>query len=66
MRNLLNTLRRELAMPLLRRVGTALAAYLVGAGVASDDATAIVTGLIAVAGILMDLAFSYLDRKGGQ
>lgn len=53
----------EIAEPLFRRLGTGLGAYLVGLGVAREDATVIVSGAVALAGIVMDLVWSHLERK---
>ena len=56
----------ELLKPALRRLGTALGAYLVGAGVAADTVDLIVGGVLAAIGVAFDLFMSNRDRKGGE
>lgn len=53
----------QIAKPILRRVGTVVAAYLVAKEVPQDVIDQIVTGLIALGLVGVDLAFSYLNRQ---
>ena len=53
----------NIADPLLRRIGTGAAAYLVGIGVATETASLIEAGLIAALGVSIDLVSSYLSRR---
>lgn len=57
----------EIARPLVRRLGTAAGAYLIATGVADDQATLIVNGIVALALLLVDLVNSHVERNfGGQ
>lgn len=58
-----NTILREVILPLCTRAGTALTAYLVGSGIASDLAEQATMGVIALALIATDLIGSHLFRK---
>lgn len=52
----------QLVKPALRRVGTALAAFLAGRGIPDDTISIIVTGAVAAAGVIIDLVASSKDR----
>lgn len=52
----------QLLNPLFRRAGTALTAYLVGAGVVQSDAQAVGLGVAAFAAILLELGLSKKAR----
>lgn len=54
----------EIILPLFRRAGTAFGAYLVGLGVAEDQATLIAAGVTATLGVALDLIVSHYNRKG--
>ncbi|MFV1531183.1 MULTISPECIES: hypothetical protein [unclassified Phaeobacter] len=52
----------EFIQPLLRRVGTAFGTYLVTIGVTQETSNMIVAGIIALGGVLVDLALSHSAR----
>lgn len=54
----------QLALPILRRAGTAIGTLLVANGVTGDTVTQITTGLSAAAFVAVDLLNSYLERRG--
>lgn len=56
------TMFMNLIKPVLRRTGTALTAYLVGAGVATQQAEIIALGAVASGTLVIELALSYRDR----
>lgn len=56
----------QLALPTLRRVGTAFGAYMVGIGVQADVVTQITTGMIALGGVSLDLIMSWLERRNRE
>lgn len=58
-----STITTELLLPLATRAGTAITAYMVGAGVAQTYAEQVVTGLIALGLIALDLVGSHIARK---
>jgi len=60
---MLGILSGEIFEPIIRRLGTASATYLVTVGVHADVANDVKLGIIAVAGITVDLMFSHLARK---
>ncbi|MGK7663610.1 hypothetical protein ACSQ8I_21245 [Marinovum sp. E06] len=53
----------DIADPLLRRMGTAISAALVGYGVAHETSSVIATGTVALCGVAFDLLLSHLNRK---
>lgn len=53
----------EIVKPIIRRVGTAMGATLVGMGVASEQALEIQTAAISLLLVLADLILSSLERK---
>lgn len=54
---------KELAKPLLRRVGSMIAGSLVSIGFATEQAVAFETALIATLMLTVDLVLSHMDRK---
>lgn len=54
---------KELAKPLLRRLGSMIAGSLVSIGIATEQAVAFETALIAVGMLSVDLVLSHMDRK---
>lgn len=54
---------RELAKPIIRRLGTSAAAVLVGMGYASEQTIAVETALTSVGLVLIDLVLSHKARK---
>lgn len=54
---------RDVAQPLVRRVGTMVSAALIGAGVATDTTNTIVAGLVAVCGVGIDLTLARISRR---
>lgn len=64
--SLYTTIVNEIARPLSRRLGTAFSAWMVSTGIADQAANDIVVGLIALGGILADLAASHYDRRKTQ
>lgn len=53
----------EVLDPVTRRLGTAVAAYLVALGVEAQTVDAITLGITAAAGLGIDLLLSHLSRK---
>lgn len=62
MKGLLKIVLGEVIDPITRRLGTALAAYLVALGVQAQTVDAIVLGLTALAGVGVDLLLSHFER----
>lgn len=56
------TLLRSIVRPLIERVGTMVAAYLIARGVDSDAAAQLLNGLTAAALVLFDLVFASFNR----
>lgn len=54
---------RNLARPLLERLGTMLAAYLIARGLDSDAAAQIINGLMAAVLVCFDLVVANTNRK---
>lgn len=54
---------RELAKPIIRRLGTTMAAGLVGMGYAADQTIALETALTSAGLVLIDLFLSHKARK---
>lgn len=54
----------QMALPLMRRAGTAIGTVLVSYGVQGDTVTQITTGLAAASMVTIDLLNSYLERRG--
>ena len=54
---------RELAKPILRRLGTVLGTALLSMGYATEQTVAVETAATSLGLILIDLALSYKDRK---
>jgi len=64
---MLNDLVDIVVLPLARRIGTAAAAVAITYGATEADASAIVAGVVAVAGLAYDLAVSrWSRRKAGR
>lgn len=59
----METLVKELAKPLLRRLGSMLAGALVSVGFATEEAVAFETALLALTMLGIDLVLSHMDRK---
>lgn len=59
----MNTILRGIVRPLLERVGTMIAAYLIARGIDSDLAAQLVNGVIAVAFVVLDLTSSAVNRQ---
>lgn len=53
---------KEIAGPVVRRIGTMLGAYMIASGVADETANVIVAGVIAAIGLAVDLVASHLSR----
>lgn len=62
LRNLTRLVTQDIVAPLTRRLGTAVAAYLVGFGAAHDAAATVAAGVTVAAGLAVDLVLSRLDR----
>ena len=54
---------RELAKPIIRRLGTTIAASLMSLGYAIDQTVQVETALTSAGLVLVDLVLSYKDRK---
>jgi hypothetical protein len=54
---------RELAKPILRRLGTVLGTALLSMGYAAEQTVAVETAATSLGLILIDLVFSYKERK---
>ena len=54
---------RELAKPIIRRLGTTMAASLMSLGYAIDQTVQVETALTSAGLVLVDLVLSYKDRK---
>lgn len=52
----------EILDPIFRRLGTAASAYLIGIGVQAETVNLIVTGMLAAAGLSVDLMLSHKAR----
>ena len=61
--NVFNILLDKVVQPMLRRMGTAFAVYLVTLGVGAEVADQIALGATALAGVGVDLALSAADKK---
>lgn len=61
--SIMEMLVKELAKPLLRRVGSMIAGSLVSIGFATEQAVAFETALIATLMLSVDLVLSHMDRK---
>lgn len=61
--SIMETLVKELAKPLLRRLGSMLAGALVSVGFATEEAVAFETALLALTMLGIDLVLSHMDRK---
>lgn len=59
----MNWIVEQFAKPILRRAGTAVAAYLLAQSVPADTVEIIVNGLTAAALVGADLLLSYKNRK---
>lgn len=57
------TIKINILLPMLGRVGTSTATVLVGYGAHAEYATQVGTGVIALGLIAFDLAVSYLNRQ---
>lgn len=57
------TLLRGIVRPLLERVGTMIAAYLIARGIESDLAAQMVNGAVAVAFVVLDLLTASVNRQ---
>jgi hypothetical protein len=54
---------RELAKPILRRLGTVMGTALLSMGYAAEQTVAVETAATSLGLVLIDLALSYKDRK---
>jgi hypothetical protein len=61
--SIMEMLVKELAKPLLRRVGSMIAGALVSIGFATEQAVAFETAAIALLMVTCDLVLSHMDRK---
>ncbi len=57
---------REITKPILRRVGTAIAAYLAAQSIDANTIELIVNGLSATALVAWDLGWSHFERRKGK
>ncbi len=57
------TLFRGIVRPLVERLGTMLAAYLIARGIDSDMAAQLVNGLIAATLVVLDLVTAAVNRQ---
>ena len=59
----MKTILRNLGRPILERVGTMIAAYLIARGVESDQAALLVNSLMAVAFVVLDMFTAAFNRQ---
>lgn len=58
----MKTIYNDLMLPMVRRLGTGLAGFLVGTGAGATETEQIVTGLIALFAVVADLVASKWNR----
>jgi hypothetical protein len=59
----MKTILRNLGRPILERVGTMIAAYLIARGVESDQAALLVNSLMAACFVVFDMLTSAVNRQ---
>lgn len=59
----MKALLRGIGRPLVERVGTMIAAYLIARGVESDQAALLVNSLVAVCFVVLDMLTSAVNRQ---
>lgn len=59
----MNWIIQQVASPIFRRLGTGVAGFLGGQGMATDDVSAVMNGITILGLFAWDLGWSYANRK---